>query len=297
MPPDLTIVFVNYNSTGHLRHALDSLARAEPGARIERLVVDNHSSDRSDLIDVCRDKRARLLLLSRNVGIGAAANRGFRHARGRLLAVANTDLEFSPGVVRGLVDFMDAEPAAGVAGPQFLYADGRPQPSARRLPRLRYVLAGRRSVFARLLPRAAPRDEFLYRGIDAATKPVPVESVIGAFMVFRRDAFLQAGGFDESYFMYAEDMDICRRVGRAWRVFTLPYLRMVHLVGGARIRYHHTSEFHRVRSHRKFFLSDAGPVARVLLNLLFSFYLAALEGALFCGLGEPEYSWTRAVRR
>ena len=95
MPPDLTIVFISYNSARLLGRALASLRAAEPRLQVETLVVDNASRDRVRLADVCRRHGARLLLLGRNAGYGAAFNRGYRHARGRYVAVANPDLVFS----------------------------------------------------------------------------------------------------------------------------------------------------------------------------------------------------------
>jgi len=291
MPPDLTVLFITYNSTDQLATALISLGRSEPQGGIEVLVVDNASRDRDELADVCRAHRARLLALRRNVGIGAAANRGFRYARGRYVAVANPDLIFTDGAVSSLVRFMDERPEAGVVAPQFVYADGVAQPSARRFPRLRYVFAGRRSPLARIVPRLVPTAEFLYAGIERSAGPVEVEAVVGAFMVFRREAFVQAGAFDERYFMYAEDTDICRRIRRAWKVFLLPTARITHLVGQTRRRFVGSAEFHRLRSHRRFFLDGTQGLQAGLIGLLFACYLALQQAAHLVGITEFEYSW------
>jgi len=293
MPPDLTILFITYNSADQLATALPSLGRAEPAGGVEVIIVDNASCDRDQLIDVCRAHGARLLALSRNVGIGAAANRGFRHARGRYVAVANPDLVFSTGAVSRLVRFMDGHPDAGVVAPQFVYGDGTFQPSAKRFPRLRYVLAGRRSPFARFAPGLVPSAEFLYAGIERNSEPAEVESVVGAFMVFRREAFEQAGAYDEAYFMYAEDTDICRRVRRKWKVFLLPGVRVTHLVGQTRRQFIGLTEFHRLRSHRRFFLADSSRLRAGVVSLLFSFYLALQQAARLVDLTEFEYSWAR----
>lgn len=293
MPPDLTVLFITYNSAEQLATALTSLDRSERSGRIEVLAVDNASRDRDQLAAVCRAHGAALLALGRNVGIGAAANRGFRHAKGRYVAVANPDLIFVDGSVTSLIEFMDARPGAGVVAPQFMYTDGKVQPSARRLPRLRYVFAGRRSPLARISSRLVPSAEFLYAGIESSPGPVEVEAVIGAFMVFRREAFEQAGAFDERYFMYAEDTDICRRIGRAWKVFLLPTARIVHVVGQTRRRYLGSSEFHRLRSHRLFFMDGIHGSRALLLTLLFGFYLACQQAARLVGVTEFEHSWVR----
>jgi N-acetylglucosaminyl-diphospho-decaprenol L-rhamnosyltransferase len=297
MQPELTLVFVNYNSTSLLDQALRSLRRAEPGGSVEVLVADNASTDRSAVIDTCRRYGARLLLLSRNLGIASAANRALRHARGRYLAVANPDIILARDVLASLVRFMDATPDAGAAAPQLLYEDGTPQPTAKRYPRLRYVLGGRRSLLARLFPGGSGSAEFLYSGIDRAPDPVRVESVIGALVVFRREAFEGVAGFDEGYFMYAEDTDICRRLNRDWRVYLVPSLRATHLAGQTRKSYIGLSEFHRIRSHRRFFLSAAHGPAIVLLSLLFAAYLMGQQAAGLAGVREFEYSWQSRVVR
>ncbi|MFO7651068.1 MAG: glycosyltransferase family 2 protein [bacterium] len=295
MRPKVSVVFVNYNSTALLESALCSLVAAEPDLPIETIVVDNASSDLAELAAVCRQYGARLLRLSRNLGIGAAVNRAARYVRSTYLAAANPDLEFEPGALSVLVRFMDERRDAGVAAPQFRYADGAIQPSARRLPRLRYVLAGRRSPLARLLPVRLRRAEFLYAGIERSVQPVAVEAVIGAFMLFRRDAFEQAGRFDEGYFMYAEDVDICRRLGMAgWRAYVVPAARVTHLVGQVRKSYRAFSEFHRLRSHRRYFLAQARGPRAAALDFLFGCYLALQSAAGLLGLSEYEYSWARA---
>ncbi|MBM3331240.1 glycosyltransferase family 2 protein [candidate division WOR-3 bacterium] len=293
MPPDLTVIFISYNSARLLERALSTLRDAEPLLRFEVLVVDNGSLDRERLFLVCRENGARLLALNRNMGIGAAANRGLRYARGRYVAVGNPDLVFTEGAVSALVRFMDMQRDAGVVSPQFVYADGCIQPSARRLPRMRYIFAGRRSPLARISSHLAPSAEFLYSGADMSASPVAVEAVIGAFMVFRREALEQAGAFDERYFMYAEDMDICRRIGRDWRVFLLPTSRIVHLVGQTRRQFVKLSEFHRLRSHRLFFRDGALGLRAIALDVLFSYYLACQQAARLVGVNEFEYSWAQ----
>lgn len=289
--PRLSIVFVSYNSSAELAKALASLERAEPAVSFETIVVDNGSSDLGHSIEVCRQHGARIVALGRNAGYGAAANRGARQAKGVYLAVANPDLVFRPGVVESLTEFLDRNPAAGLVGPQLVYTDGTFLPSARRFPRLRYVLAGRRSLLVRIFPGFRPAAEFLYQGIERATEPVQVEAVVGTFMVFRRVAFDEVRGFDEDFFLYAEDIDICRRLRSRWKTYVLPYARMTHAVGQTRRRFRAMSEFQRLRSLRRFFRLDSAGPQRGLLDLLFTGYLAGVLFAGLLGVWEFEYSW------
>jgi len=297
MLPELTVVFVNHNSARFLDRALGSLRQSEPKLDIETIVVDNASCDRAELIELCRRHGARLLALARNAGYGAAANRGFGHARGRYAAVANPDLVFPSGAVAGLVRFLDDNPQAGVVSPQLVYPDGTPQPSCRRFPRMRYVLAGRRSPLSRLFPGFRPAREFLYSDAHRSEQPVDVEAVIGTFMVFRREALEQVEGFDERYFMFAEDLDICRRLRRAgWQVVLEPRVRVEHYYGGVRRQRRRFTEFHRIKALRRFFSRGKGLAANALLAVAFAGYLFASEASWLLGMGEFEYSWQGRTR-
>lgn len=292
MPPELSVVFVNYDSARFLDRALASLAKCDPALDFEAIVVDNASHDQSELAGLCRRHKARLLQLRRNAGYGAAANRGFKHARGRFIAVANPDLEFPPSSVSKLLAFMHGRSDVGAVSPQLVYPDGTPQSSARRLPRLRYLLAGRRSPLARLLPRYAPAREFLYADVHEAGVPVSVEAVIGTFVIFRREALEQVSGFDERYFMFAEDLDICQRLRKAgWDVVVETGARVKHFYGGVRRSRRRFTEFHRIKALSRFLGHGRGQAAMALLTLGAVGYLCALEAGGLLGLGEFEYSW------
>lgn len=288
----LSVVFVNHNSTTFLEKAIITLKRSEPEVELETIVVDNASQDRDRVRDVCEKQGVRLLILSQNLGYGAAANRGAQYARGEYLAVANPDIEFLPGAVRNLVRFLEDTPEVGVVSPQLLYPDGTPQPSCRRFPRLRYIFAGRRSPLLRLFPHYPLLKEFLYLGIEEAKEPVEVEAVIGSFMLFRRAAFERVGGFDERFFMFAEDLDICHRLRQQeWRVFLEPKARIRHYYGGVRRKRRRFSEFHRIKSLYLFFIQRKPRPFRLIFTVLFAGYLFLLEAAGMVGVGEFEYSW------
>ena len=298
MPPDLTVIFINYNSTGLLERALSSLHACELQLKYETLVVDNGSRDRDELVAACRRNAARLLLLGRNAGYGAAFNRGYRYAAGRHVAVANPDIVFSTPAATALIHFLDDNPDVAAVSPQLRYPDGTPQPSARRLPRLRYVLAGRRSPLARVLPAYAPARDFLYADAHLSAAPVPVEAVIGTFVVFRRSALDQIAGFDDGFFMYAEDMDICRRLGNSgWKVYLDPRVTVEHFYGGVRRRFQQFGDYQRLKALMRYFTLDRGRQAALLLRAAFAAYLFMSEAGWLVGLREFEYSWQSGARR
>jgi len=292
--PKLTIVFVNYNTAELLREALASLAERPALFGIEVIVVDNASTEDGGVERADFALPFRLIRNRTNRGYGAAANQGIAQARGTYVAVANTDIKFIDNSVELLVHFLQEEPAAGIVSPLFLWSDLTPQSPARRFPRIRYLLAGRRSVISALFPDWRRSREFTYAGIEQSPGPVEVEAVFGTFMVAPRQLLLDLGGFDERYAFYVEDVDLCRRVHEAGRkVFVLPRARVIHYLGWARHRRGMAAEFWRVRGFCRYFRVNY-PKLSGLLFFLFAAYLVLLYSASILGLREPEHSLQRA---
>ncbi len=290
------MIFVNYNSTDLLECALKSLEQFELDKEV--LVVDNGSNGQKWLINLCQKHRARLVLLKKNHGYAGAANHGFRYSQGKYVAIANPDIKFLPMALKRLVNFLDAHPEAGVVSPQLLYPDLNPQPSCRRLPKLRYIFAGRRSPLFRLFPDYGLAKEFLYLDAWDREEPVEVEAIIGTMMLFRREAFASVKGFDEAYFMFAEDLDICRRLReKGWKVFLEPKALVVHEYGGVRRRFRRFTEFQRIKGLHRFFTRRIGKPKTFLLNIGFAGYYFLLEAAGLLGLGEFEYSWQQKTAK
>lgn len=220
-------VVVNYNARDHLRVCLQSLA-AEGVKQV--VVVDNGSTDGSRR--VAEDSGARWVDSGGNLGYGRAANRGASDpavAGAEYLLVCNPDLELRAGCVAGLVATLSADPAIGVAGPRLSNPDGSLYPSARTFPDLLDAMGHG------LLGFVAPRNPFTrrYRLLDwDHAEQATVDWVSGACFLIRRSAWDSVGGFDPSYFMYMEDVDLCWRLGRAgWRVAYQPAAEVVHTQG------------------------------------------------------------------
>jgi N-acetylglucosaminyl-diphospho-decaprenol L-rhamnosyltransferase len=288
--PRLSVVFINHNTTSLLKVALETFHTNHPPFPVEVLIVDNASRDGCDLGETPSAAEAVWIRNRDNRGYGAAANQGIRAARGEFVAIANTDLEFLPGAVGSLVGFLEQNPDAGIVSPQLYWPDMSPQPTARRYPRFRYVLSGRRSPFGRLLRWRAGAREFLYAGIESQTGPVAVESVSGAFLVARRELLGQLKGFDEEYRFYVEDADLCRRARLSGKgVYVLPQAKVIHHLGLARRRVGPSAEFQRLRSFYRFFLREYPGVPGVVMLGLFSAYLAMQEARWVLGLPEWEY--------
>ncbi|MEO0078867.1 MAG: glycosyltransferase family 2 protein, partial [candidate division WOR-3 bacterium] len=291
MPPKLSLVIVNYNTAAFVDRALATFVAGEMPFKTEVIVVDNASAE--PVLGVCARYGVPLLQLGANLGYGAAANRAARQACGEYLAVANPDIAFGRDTARRLVDCLDTQERVGVVGPQLVYPDGTPQPSARRYPRLRYLLVGRRSPLVRLMPRLRSAREFLYAGTEQATGPVEVEAVLGTCMVFRRSAFDAVGGFDERYFLFAEDMDICRRLAdNGWKSVVEPMARLEHYYGGARRRHRLFAEYQRVKALARFMGQGLSVTGRILTAFGGAAYCLLLAAGDALELHEFEYSWT-----
>lgn len=245
----LAVVVVDHDAGDLLAACLRSLADDPPE---ELVVVDNGSTiDPAPVVAAAAGAfggRLRLLRTGANVGYGAGANRGVAATEADLVLVANPDLQLHPGALGTLAATVVADPGLALAGPRILEPDGRRYPSARRFP------APLDAAGHALLGRWRPGNRFSrrYRMDDldlAGDHAVPVDWVSGACFVVRRQAWEELGGFDEAYFMYAEDMDLCWRAGRAgWGVAYQPGATVTHLQGMstrrrpyAMVRAHHRS--------------------------------------------------------
>jgi len=230
-PPDLSAIVVAYDSGPQLRRCLDSIrreVRAED-ITVEIVVIDNGPGKPStdDLLGA-----ADMVVLhnERNEGFGAAANQGFRCSRAPLVLLINPDAEFEAGSLAPLLETLQDDPGADLAAPALLLPDGTRQESPRRFYRPATVLA-RRTPLGRTAAGRKLRQEHLLQdtGVDTARA---VDWVSGAAMLLRREAVPQRGPFDERYFLYFEDVDLCRRLrGAGRKVRFQPKSRVRHQFG------------------------------------------------------------------
>lgn len=225
---DVAVVVVNYESGPALGPCVAGLRSEGPA---ELVVVDNGSADGSLRGLGHRFPDVEVLAPGRNLGYGAAANRGVAATTAPWVLVCNPDLEVHPGTLAALAGVLDDDPGCALVGPLIRNPDGQRYPSARRFPTLTdaagHALLG---IFApdNRFTRSYQRAELGALDRDREV----VDWVSGACFLVRRSAFEEVGGFDEAYFMYAEDVDLCWRLGRAgWRVVYLPSAEVTHRQG------------------------------------------------------------------
>jgi len=239
------VVCVVYNPGDELRDFGRSLATAT--RRQVALVVVNNGEPSTVADEVAASLGGRVVSAGGNVGYGAAANAGARALSTPWLVVANPDLVWEPGSLDVLLDAGGSTPAAGSLGPCLLNTDGTVYASARAIPSLRQG-AGH-AVFGKVWP-ANPWSRAYHRAqADTTTDRRPAGWLSGACLLLRRAAFDAVGGFDESYFMFFEDLDLGERLRDAgWLNLYVPQARVTHVQGVSwkakpepMIRAHHAS--------------------------------------------------------
>lgn len=244
-PPRWSAVVVNYEAGPLLAGCVRTLLDDASAGEVEVVVVDNGSRDgsvaqlRAELPDV------PVVTAGRNLGYSGGANLGVRATHAPVVAVCNPDLRVRVGTAAAVIARFDAEPDLAAVGPMVREVDGTLYPSARRVPTVGDA------VGHGLVGLVKPDNAFTrrYRELDAdPTQPRDVDWVSGAAIWLRREALAGVGGWDDSYFMYVEDVDLCWRLRRAgWRVAYEPDGEVTHVQGvsTARHPYRMIVEHHR----------------------------------------------------
>jgi N-acetylglucosaminyl-diphospho-decaprenol L-rhamnosyltransferase len=273
----IAAVIVNYNSGADLKQALQSFADEMTGSPWEAVVVDNASADGSATIAEEFGSHVRLVRNRENVGFGRGVNQGVRGAIAPFVLVMNPDCRLTRGSVEAMRAGLDADPRCALVGPRVLDPDGSIQGSVRGDPDMLTGLFGRTGPLRRLMPwlpvstRNVVPDEATR--IDA--RSIVVDWVSGACMLVRRDSFESVGGFDERYFLYWEDADLCRRLrARGYHIRYVPGADVVHRVGQSSrtaradsIRAFHASAYRYYATHvAPAALSPKRLLARLLLS-------------------------------
>jgi GT2 family glycosyltransferase len=213
---DISVVIVNYNVREFLRGALVSLRKslAASGLEGEVFVVDNASRDGSQEMVAKEFPDVRLYALKENIGFGRANNLALRDAQGEYLLILNPDTILGEDTLRVMVDFMRAHPDAGAAGCKLLNGDGSFQLSCRRGFPTPWASFTKLFGLSKLFPKSElfAKYNLTYLSEDETYE---IDALVGAFMLLSRKAYELTGGFDESYFMYGEDLDLSYRIKQA----------------------------------------------------------------------------------
>ena len=269
--PLVSAILVNYNAGRELAMALQSIADDMAAQPWEAVVVDNASSDGSAGEVAAFAPHARLVQNRQNVGFARGVNQGLAATAASTVLIMNPDCRLEQGAFGVLNGELQRDEGVALVGPRILNPDGSVQGSARGDPDMLTGLFGRSTALRRALPNLAVSKRNVVA--DAGGGSTDVDWVSGACMLARRSALERVRGFDERYFLYWEDADLCRRLrGEGYRIRYVPTATAVHRVGhssrvvrSSAIRAFHESAYLYYSTHVATTASPKRLAAKVLL--------------------------------
>lgn len=255
--PELSIIFVNYNDKVHLKECLSSLEASPLLSHLEIIVVDNNSSDGSQEFIKSHFPRAKLICNKENIGFARASNQGIRQSRGDFVLFLNTDTTIFPESLSLLLREIKTNHQAGAVGPALLKGENRYQ-----------ISFGWRRGFGSELLQKCFFNPFYRMKLKRAKKKREVGWLSAACLLVRKDVLEEVNLFDEDFFLYFEDIDLCFRIReKGWKLICLPQVKVFHR-GGASTSY---SEFSSRYEYRKsqlyFYQKHTSKVSLFLLHI------------------------------
>lgn len=251
MPVRTSIISVSYNNEDSIESFISSVLK-NISKDDELIIIDNNSSD-STVDKISKFKNVTLILSDKNLGFSKGNNLGIKKANGQYLFFLNPDTKLEKPVLDDLIDFYE-KVDAGIVGPKLIESDGRVQPSVRKLPNFwgafqEYIL-GVKDSYIQYVPKT--------------DQPIEVGAVYGAAVLISKELFEKIHGFDERYFLYYEDIDLCRKVKKAGKkIYYFPAVSVKHIVGGSK------SDLDRALLNKKSLYVYHGPIEGLALNLIF----------------------------
>ena len=258
--PDLSVIILTFNTKSLTLACLHTLP---PDPPIEIIVVDNASTDGT--VDALHQSfpLVNVIVNATNYGFGRGNNIGMAASHGRYLLVLNSDTEVQPGSLAALITYMDAHPEVGACGPMLINTNGSLQPSGRPLPTVSSVFMDMTKLHRIFRP-----DVFTQRGRNYSS-PTYVGEISGAALMIRREAYNKAGGFDEHFFAYYEDVDLCNRIARArFKIAYVPQARVMHHWRATSRNVSELSYRAGQESLRYYFRKHHGPVSELLIKTM-----------------------------
>jgi GT2 family glycosyltransferase len=280
----VAVVIASWNTRTLLAECLTSVLETAGDIDVEIVVVDNGSSDGSPAMVREEFPSVRLIANRENLGFARANNQAIAATTTPYVLMLNSDARLAPGALQRLLACLEASPRAGLVGAHLRFPNGAFQDSHARFPNLMseaLILSGLgRLLYGPWYPSFGPH---------ADAVPCVAEWVGGACMLARRTALAAVGGFDEEYFLYGEEMDLCYRLRRAgWNVWYEPTARVIHHSEGSSVRQHAAVEERLYRGRLQFFRKHYGVTAARLLGvelMLFTPPKVALHAVLRAASG------------
>lgn len=271
---DLSILIVNYNTCQLTVDCLRSVFASETEYTYEVILIDNNSKDES--VQTIRElfPQVKLIENTENTGFAKANNQGMEVAEGRYMLLLNSDTIIQQDTIQTMVAFMDYNPIIGASGCKIVLPDGSLDKACKRgfpTPSASFYYA---FGLSKLFPNKPEFNQYQLGYLNPDVE-YPVDCLVGAFMLVRRETIEQVGGLDETFFMYGEDIDWCYRIKQAgWGIHYYPRTTIIHYKGGSARRrpFKIIYEFHRamILFHRKHYRQK---------------YNIFVNGAVYAGVG------------
>jgi N-acetylglucosaminyl-diphospho-decaprenol L-rhamnosyltransferase len=263
---ELAVVVVNHNAGSFLPECLSSIYAAAGDLALDVVLVDNASTDGSTEGAARAHPSLRILRNRSNRGFAVAANQGVAATSAPFIFLLNPDAEIIGGSLPALVKVAADRPGAAILGPLVRNSDGSIQASARKVPDLLESLG--HAFLGPFSPNNRFSRAYTMAEWDRSSER-EVEWVSGCAMLVRREAFEAVGGFDDGYFMYVEDVDLCTRLRQAgWSVLFSPELEVVHETGVSARKRSRRLAFEHSRSIYRYFSKYRARGPAVLLKPL-----------------------------
>lgn len=219
----LSIIIVNWNTGQLILDCLRSVFRDLTTSEVEVFVVDNASTDGSPQKVAGQFPQVMLVQNSENAGFARANNQALQRCQGEYIVFLNPDTEALPGALPALSSFLDLHPRVGACGPRLLNSDRSLQPSCSPSPTLR------REIFRLFHLPFVRMDGYYEMSHWDISQPHLVDVLLGACLLVRKDVLDQIGPMDERFFIYSEEVDLCRRIQRAgWELMWVPTAQVIH---------------------------------------------------------------------
>ncbi len=250
MSKQVSVIVVSYNVRGFLGNLINSLNRALEEIDSEIIVVDNSSDD--DSVEYLRKNFPDVKLIENphNVGFGRANNQGVKASTGEYLLLINPDAVVGENTIKEMMDFSLSHPDAGASSCKVLNADGTLQKTCRRGFPTPWVAFTKISGMSTIFPKSKLFGRYNLTYLDPDEEH-EVDAIGGSFMFIPRRVFEAVGGFDEDYFMYGEDIDLCYKIkNEGYKVYYTPRTTAIHFKGEStrRSSINQTYEFYRAMS-------------------------------------------------
>ncbi len=282
----LTIGIVNYNTKKDLERCINSILHNPPDCSYEITIVDNDSKDGSkEFLKRIKIKNITYIFNEKNLGFGKACNQIAKTSSTSYILFLNPDVEITENSVNRLIDFLRNNKQTGAVTGKLLYPNKSFQLSCRQFPTIFRVLFGRESFLRKISPNNNFSKQYLMTELNYDKIQFP-DWARGAVMLFRTELFRKIGGFDERFFLFFEDTDICFRLKKAgYRIAYFPEAIFYHKLGSStqkeRLKtkiIHNISMFYYIRKNMNYSFTILSILfIALIIRLVFIFPILTLK--------------------